>query len=474
MANDKLANKIFFLNRATFGFTPTRWDEVQQLDQMQLVKNAFQNESAFNKIGSLSESVDAKYLNDFRIVKPLTPELRRTINTENVDELKKLTLQWMQLMVDSQDQLREKIALFWHGHFACRMQNAYFQQNMLNDIRQNALGNFKDLLFAVSKSAAMLNFLNNQQNKKAHPNENFAREVMELFTLGRGNYTEMDIKEAARAFTGWEYDKDGNFRFNAKVHDNGAKAFRGKTGNFNGEDILNMLLADETTAYFITKKLYKYIVNPEIDNAQVQKLAKQFYANNYDISSLLTQIFTSQWFYSKKNRDAIIKSPVELLVGIQRNLPMTITTPNQLLTFNNALGQQPFYPPNVAGWPGGTNWIDASTLMLRLKIPQLIEQDRNIQINTKTDDDIQMGRAKKVPRKGNNIEANIDLSAYSFLNNIDSEEKEFELVTLLLLGDKKSNFKLETIQRKIKKNSKDDYLKSMIVAIMSTPEYQLC
>jgi len=178
--------------------------------------------------------------------------------------------------------------------------NPKFNRQLLNVIRKNALGNFKELLFEVSKSPAMLQFLNNQQNKKDHPNENFAREVMELFTMGRGNYTENDIKELARAFTGWGYDKEGNFTERPKQHDTGAKTFLGKTGNFTGDDVLNIILEQKATAKFITAKIYKFFVNENPDQNNINKLSEELYTSNYDLKKLMQNIFSSSWFYDQK------------------------------------------------------------------------------------------------------------------------------------------------------------------------------
>ena len=183
------------------------------------------------------------------------PDLKKKLREKSRDDLKTLNIRWLETLVNSEAQLREKMSLFWHGHFACRIQNSYFSQELLHIVRTNALGSFADMLKAVSKSPAMLQFLNNQQNKKSHPNENFAREVMELFTMGRGNYTENDVKEAARAFTGWAFEPRGGFVFRKFQHDDGSKTFLGKTGNFDGDDILNMLLENKQTANYISRKI---------------------------------------------------------------------------------------------------------------------------------------------------------------------------------------------------------------------------
>jgi uncharacterized protein (DUF1800 family) len=271
--------------------------------------------------------------------KDFSQDEKKQMRKQSQDDIKSLNLAWLNEMVNTDAQLREKMSLFWHGHFASRNLNIFYQQLLLDTIRKNALGNFADLLREVSKSAAMINFLNNNQNKKDHPNENFAREVMELFTMGRGNYSEEDVKEAARAFTGWGANLQGEFVFRKFQHDNGDKTFLGKTGNLDGDDVLNILLEQKQTANFITKKIYRFFVNDNIDESKVAWLGNRFYQNNYNIKSLMEDIFSSDWFYEEKNIGARIKSPVELIVGIRRMLPMEIENEDVLLIVQRLLGQ---------------------------------------------------------------------------------------------------------------------------------------
>ena len=254
-------------------------------------------------------------------MKEMKEEDKKKIRQKQRESVKSLNLNWLNVFVNTDAQLREKMAFFWHGHFACRNLNVFYQQGLLDIIRRNALGSFRDMLHEVSKSAAMLNFLNNQQNRKDHPNENFAREVMELFTLGRGNYTENDIKEAARAFTGWSAGLKGQFVFRRMQNDYGSKTVLGKTGNYDGDEVLDILLSQKQTAKFITQKVYKFFVNDSIDETKVNWLADRFYQSTYDIGKLMEDIFTSDWFYDEKNIGSKIKSPIELIAGIQRMLP---------------------------------------------------------------------------------------------------------------------------------------------------------
>jgi uncharacterized protein (DUF1800 family) len=421
--------------------------------------------------------------------KDLSPEEKKKRQQLSRESVRNLNLYWLKEMVNSAAQLREKMAFFWHGHFACRNLNVFYQQGLLDVIRHNALGNFGDLLKGVSKSAAMLNFLNNQQNRKDHPNENFAREVMELFTLGRRNYTEHDIKEVARAFTGWGSNVQGEFVFRKGQHDFGSKTVLGYRGNFDGGEVLDILLEQKQTAKYISQKLYKFFVNEQPDAAKVEWLADRFYKNDYDISKLLEDIFTSDWFYEEKNIGAKIKSPVELLVGIQRMLPMTLEHEQALIILQRILGQMLFYPPNVAGWHGGKTWIDSSTLMMRLRIPQLINDEDEMNVKPKDDDDQMMGRPaspdmddkqvnNKNKRKVNvlkkqQINASIDWSLY--VKNFEKIPRENLVETMSkLLLQIKSTVSNDIIKQYSDEGNRESFIKSAAIQIMSTPEYQLC
>ncbi len=405
------------------------------------------------------------------------PQLRKKIREQSRDDIKTMNLRWLETMVNSEAQLREKMSLFWHGHFACRIQNSYFSQELLHIIRTYALGSFADMLKAVSKSPAMLQFLNNQQNRKQKPNENFAREVMELFTMGRGNYTENDVKEAARAFTGWAFNQLGEFVFRKNQHDDGSKTFLGKTGNFNGDDILNMLLENQQTANYISKKIYRYFVNENVNEENQLWLSKRFYANNYDIAKLLEDIYTSDWFYSEKNIGTRIKSPVELLAGIRRLLPMQLQNDQSQLLFQRALGQVLFYPPNVAGWPGGKSWIDSSSLMLRLRIPQILSANDVLDIRPKADDDVQMGQMMEgVKKMKDAVKGGTATIKWADVNTIFEKVERDKLLesieaTVLQTKNKVSN---GVMDKYLNAASRENFIKSAVVNLMATPEYQLC
>ena len=385
-----------------------------------------------------------------------------------------LNSQWLDRMAANKGTLREKMALFWHGHFAVRAQgrNARVMQQYGNIIRQHALGTFGDLLMAVSKTPAMLQFLNNQQNRKNAPNENFAREVMELFTLGRDNYKENDIKEAARAFTGWQFTPEGEFAFRERVHDEGPKTIFGKKGAFRGEDVIKLLLEKPETARFVVDKIYRFFVNETPDTNRIARLADQFYKNNYQISDLMESIFAADWFYDNANRGTHVKSPVELLVGMRHALGVTFDQPQPQVFVQRTLGQVLFYPPNVAGWPGGRNWIDSSSLLFRMKLPDYVLKAAEVNVRAKDEGDV---NAALLARKGKN--------QFTTKVNWDEFDKPFACTDEAALPDALATYLLpfplrpeqrELLLKQLKSGqSQSEKIKTLTVGIMSLPEYQL-
>lgn len=402
----------------------------------------------------------------------LSKEEKMQVRALGRDGFKKLNVLWLNEMAESKAQLREKMALFWHGHFACRINNIFFAQELLHIIRHNALGNFGDLLREVAKSPAMLSFLNNQQNRKRHPNENFARELLELFTLGRGHYDENDIKEAARAFTGWGFDRTGNFVFRKALHDEGTKFFMGKKGNFTGDDIIEILLQNRNTATWITNKIVNFLLGGSIEKRQLEKLAEDFYRSGLDISSLLRSLLTADWFYGNQYYGIKIKSPVEWIVGIRRTLPMAESNNEWQLIMQKLLGQVLFFPPNVAGWPGGTNWIDSSTLMYRLRWPMLLLYNSSIEVVPRQDDDVEMGKENGQRLSPKRLIAIVDWEKYnSNFQSVPPKEWLKESINHLLVSDKFSGGLLEKYAAT---HAPGMALKTIAIHLMSTPEYQMC
>jgi uncharacterized protein (DUF1800 family) len=316
----------------------------------------------------------------------------------------------------------------------------------------------------------MLQFLNNNQNRKGHPNENFAREVMELFTMGRGHYTEADNREAARAFTGWGTDAQGRFIFRRHQHDTGVKVFLGKKGNFTGDEVIDILLEQRATSRFIAGRVYRFYVSEDADPQHMEFLADRFYASGYDIQGLLKDIFTSNWFYAGGNIGNRVKSPVELLAGLMRQLPVKLRDGNLPLLAQRLLGQVLFYPPGVAGWPSGTDWIDGNSLLLRMRIPAMLAMNAQFRVRPKPDDDQQMGTGDPVAQ---NAGATIDWQRFfPLFSSSGSDSLATEMANYFL----QTGFRpaTNTLLRHQRFASREELIKQLAVNLMSCPEYQLC
>ena len=275
---------------------------------------------------------------------------------------------WANRMLTTRRPLEEKMTLFWHGHFATGDEKVRDYRKMLKQnelFRTKATGNFRDLLIGVAKDPAMLAYLDAAVNVKGAPNENFAREIMELFTMGVGNYTEEDIREAARAFTGWNY-RGLEFVVNPTQHDTDVKKVLGRSGNFDGVQVIDIILAQPVTAEFVATKLYRFFVRDEVSPELRVKLGKLLRDSRYEIAPFLETIFTSHDFYSDDSVATHIKSPVELVVSTYRKMGLKevpgIPDFNEL---TDAMGQKLMFPPNVAGWANGKSWITPGLLLVR-------------------------------------------------------------------------------------------------------------
>ncbi|MCO1349213.1 DUF1800 domain-containing protein (plasmid) [Burkholderia vietnamiensis] len=305
----------------------------------------------------------------------LTPELRRDEQRERNRRYDALRAAWVNEMVATPSPLTERMTLFWHGHFTSGQDKVPYPQTMAAQnalFRREALGNFGTLLHAVAKDPAMLQYLDGVSNRKGRPNENFAREVMELFTLGEGRYTQHDVTEAARALTGWSVDPDTlGFVVRPDWHDTGEKTILGETGAFDGDAFLDILLARPDTAHFIAGKLWREFVSDTPDAAALDGVAERFRASGYEIRAALAALWSTDAFWDPRNRGVLVKSPVEFVVGTVRLFDVAYGDPQMLANTVRTLGQNLFYPPNVKGWPGGAAWINSTTLLAR---KQFVEQ----------------------------------------------------------------------------------------------------
>ena len=451
-------------SRAAFGLT---YPELQKLNGMSIqrvVARLFEDSEEFSDLQNVEDSF---HTGKRRSRGKLSEEEKKDKMRAARQNVRQLNTIWLEKMATSPAQLREKLTLFWHGHFACRSTNAAFLQQLNNIHRRHALGNFRDLLLEVSRSPAMLQFLNNQQNRKDKPNENSARELMELFTLGHGQYTEADIKEAARAFTGWGYNQRGEFQFRSFLHDEGQKTFFGRTGNLDGTDIIDRILEKPEAAIFIARKLYAFMVSDTIDETRVSELGMHFFKSGYDISALVKKMLTSGWFYDARLIGSKIKSPVELLVGINRQFDVQYEVPEIQLKLQSALGQVLFYPPNVAGWSGGKNWIDSSSLMVRLKIPSLLLNAGIIDFVAKSDiEDEAIIASSRFKKQVTDRLIRSTPAWEKFLSGLPKRMPVTDLAAFLL-QPAVSGASLLTLQN-------NQNLKAATIALLSLPEYQMC
>ena len=307
-----------------------------------------------------------------------TPELsskeKQKFRVARYNEMQSLRRWWVQEMISTTSPQTERLTLFWHNHFATSFLG--INNQAISIARQHAMfreygsGNFRQLLKQIIRDPAMLNYLDNNNSNKEKPNENFARELMELFSLGEGNYTEQDVKNAARALTGYtiEGTNDQQFMFRYWAHDNSEKSIFGKTGNFNGDDLVDLILTQPAAARFITAKFwYALVSNIKPDRSRLAVHANAFRQSDYDIKTLYKSILLSEDFWNVDNRATIVQSPVALTIGTIRSTGILPSDWQTLPSTLAQMGQQLFDPPNVAGWPGGKAWITPGRLLTRLE-----------------------------------------------------------------------------------------------------------
>jgi uncharacterized protein (DUF1800 family) len=369
---------------------------------------------------------------------------------------------WLKRMAYGPYPLQEKLTLFWHGHFTTSAKDersalAMWNQNELH--RRLGAGNFGQYVKQVSRDPAMLDYLNNSQNRKAHPNENYARELMELFTLGIGNYTEDDIKQAARAFTGWAHDGD-DFVFRKFDHDTGEKTFMGMTGNFDGDDIIDIILHRPVCANYIAGRLYKYFVCEEVPDDLLNAMGDILRESNYEVRPLLRTIFASKAFYQPSVIGCQIKSPVQLVVGTIRQLGLSMPGERAIQGALGQMGQVPLYPPNVKGWPGGRLWINTSTLFVRYNTAVWLAggSGQFAAMGPK-------GGGKSFPARDTGFRAGV---------GGDPDQCVDQWVSRLIgrpIDADKRQVLIDSLEGRA---NREDYVRKMVQLLVSMPDYQLC
>jgi len=348
----------------------------------------------------------------------------------NAEQLDRFLNWWVANMRRGTNPLGERMTLFWHGWFTSSYRDVkssfeMIQQNEL--FRAHGLGNFGELVVAIARDPAMLEYLDNDSNRRQRPNENFARELMELFTLGEGQYTEDDVKEAARAFTGWT-DRRGTFEFNDRRHDKGRKTILGRTGRFGGEEVIEILLEQAACSRYLANGMIRYFEGQEPSATRLGSYANLLMKNDYDISLFLKELFTDPSFYRSEVVGTRIAGPLDFLVGSTRRL--NIEPPARALQLGSAaLGQRLLDPPNVRGWEGGEAWVTTGTLMMR---SNLVGSYLGL-VDTK-EELSDRDRAMRALRRANwgpnlNFTAHLDRAGIRH----DAEVVEFMLETLLAI-----------------------------------------
>lgn len=397
-----------------------------------------------------AKTVESLFAEEDRSFASVMTTLKRQIRAAG--SVEGLPNYWLYRMARTPVQLLEKMTLFWHGHFAtsaAKVDEATLMLDQNDLLRNHALGKFESMVQAISRDPAMLIYLDSRENRKTRPNENYARELMELFCLGLGNYTEDDIKQVARTFTGWEIRND-RFRFNRYQHDSGVKSFLGHTGEFNGDQAVEIVLQQKAAPRFIARKLIQYFITDEpVDDGTVEPLARELSDSSFEIKRAVGMILRSRFFYASVGKK--IRSPVELGVGFLRSLEATgnfVRLGNRL----RDLGQLPFFPPNVKGWPGGRTWINSATLLGRMNLISELLEDQKTRLHHGS-------LVKWLKHYGKNTPEEICSFFESLLLAVTIPAESRQAIVDLLADRRKGN--------------QEQRVRAAMIAIASLPEFQL-
>ena len=447
-------------------------------------------------------------------------EQRKNATTEQKEQfLKELRQEgqdlkewWIRRMVMTSRPFQEKLTLFWHGHFATSIQKVklpYFMWMQNETLRRNAAGNWRKMLKEISKDPAMVVWLDNVSNRANGPNENYARELMELFTLGEGNYTEKDIKESARAFTGYSIDRNTQeFVFRKNLHDAGSKHFFNRAGNYDGDDIIDIILSRPQAARFISKKIWEFFAYQGPSEALVDELAAVLKNSSYEFLPLFKAIFSSEEFYSDRSVKKQIKSPVQWLVGSVLSLEADLMPKRMVNSVMKLLGQELFEPPNVKGWDGGAAWITTSSLLTRYNLANAMVNGvipdemirsalarKKVQekraANGKVDDasaqtmaeqgmtteesaEQDMTRSKIKEAMHKRLARLVDVSKVVDLNTVKNTHQLVGRLRDVLYLDGMPEKEMESVVQYIGNDLSDAKVRGAVHLLMSTPHYQLC
>lgn len=485
---------LHLLQRAGFGGTPSQVLALKNMGPEDAVDHLLEYDDV-PETGTTAR-VDGRFDNE--IMRAMTADERRQRNQARKNgnealierfrnerqkrqradrrQLAELQAWWMGRMIETPRPFQEKMTLFLHGHFATgyRAVEDSYHMYMQNELfRNNATGNFRDdLVKRIIRDPAMIKYLNNNQNSRKAPNENLARELMELFTLGEGRgYTEQDIKQGARALTGYTY-RDDDFQFNARNHDDEMKVIFGKRDKWDGDDFVDLIFAHSSASEFICEKLYRFYVNDSNETLEgparsaVQQMAKTFKSDDFELKPVMRKLFLSKHFYDEANRSAIIKSPVQLVVQAIRSLRAPARNMPRLVKSCTLMGQDLFKPPSVKGWDGGRKWINTSTLFTR--------QNTLIYLLTGR---MPGGNSKPWDNNSSGFDARHLVEHLRELPGIDREQDSVVYLSRFTIGIVPDEKRLSQWVDYIRESGGIDDNSTMInllALITAAPEYQLC
>ncbi len=471
------------LNRAGFGAAPASIERLADAGLEKAVTELVDYENTADPtLDPVWAKPDPSRAERFRMARQAGPEERRKLQQEEQREQRRRMIElrawWLQRMAAGYRPLQEKMVLFWHGHFATsveKVRNAYLMWRQNELFRRLATGSWQRLLVEAGKDPAMLIWLDQAQSRKQHPNENFAREVMELFALGEGHYTEKDVTEGARALTGWSFDRASEkFVERPNWHDEGEKVIFGERGNFNGGDFLGLVVAQPQAARFICAKLWNYFAGQPPSDELVTELAEIFRRSGDQFKPVLRAIFSSEEFYSQRIVRNQVKSPVQWLVGSVRVLERPLPPPLACFALTRNLGQDLFAPPNVKGWDGGLSWITTNNLLARYnEAATLVQGDASVLAGamfTPRPDSAAGGR----PFRGLLLQG---VEADKLFTEAERQSPEALATTLQkrLLQGRLSPKHEEALRQFLSSDGppNDERILAAIRLVMSTPEFQL-
>jgi len=474
------------LNRAGFGGTPDEIQKLASLGHLEAVSSLVD----FEKIPDTTADPDWAHPD------PGKAERRRAAKNASLEQRQKLQRQerqienqrllelrgwWLQRMAKGPRPFQEKMTLFWHGHFATsfeKVRDSYYMWRQNELFRRLCTGNWLDLLTEAGKDPAMLVWLDQAQSRKEHPNENYAREVMELFSLGQGHYTEKDITEAARALTGWSLDPAAQkFIYRPFIHDTGVKTILGKTGNMDGDDFIHQIVAQPQAAMFITAKIWNFFAGEMPSPEWNTELADVFRNSGNDFKPLMRVMFSCEEFYSDSVIRNEVKSPTQWLVGSVRMLECELPPPLVSTNLLRSLGQDLFAPPNVKGWDGGLAWITTNNLLARYNQAAMLAQgDMAITSSLATGPAKNPDRVKRVQRQMRNMRAGgVDVD--KILTEPERTNKEMLIAALekRLLQASLSHKQEQALRDYLdpKTELDDSDIRDAIRLVMCTPDYQV-